>query len=255
MISGTGTFLRRPRALINILVSVCALVLVVGAACKGGNGPRKQDGTAQMQSITPRVQNKTRSFELTQTLLNRAIDIAGPELSLRNGYDKNITACVVSVNGLISITDFIQSEDEDRRAIAPGAVYTRGFSHVHRSVSRGVAAPEDFDINVLAVVFDDESSDGDEKAVASILYDRLKSKRLLKRIVDLFNRDLNSLRSIDDTVSSELRSRISSLSSDPADSSDINDVLRWLDQSDHGLSPREKIVRVKETCENLVARL
>jgi len=180
---------------------------------------------------------------------------AGPELSLRNGYDKKITAFTVTVNGLIVMTDFAYSEGEDQRAIAPGAVYTSGFSYVDRSINRGAAARDDFDINVLAVVFDDKSSDGDEKAVAGILHDRHKSKRVLTRIVDLLTEDLNSPRTIDETVFDELRSRISSLSSDPADSSDINAALRWLDQSDHGLSLKERMVGVKETCENLVARL
>lgn len=252
-------FLRSPGVVpVITLVSTFALFLGMGAAArKSGNAPRRQDGTPQIQSITPRVQNKTRSFELTQARRNRDIDVSGPELSLRNGYDKTITACAVSVNGLIALIDFVYSDSEghDQRAIAPGAVYTRWFSYGVRSVNRSGAAQEDFDINVLAVVFDDKSSDGDEKAVASILYDRMRSKRLLTRIVDLLNENLNSRRTIDDTVFDELISRISSLSSDPGDASDKNDVLQWLGELNHGLSSSERIVRVKETCESLVARL
>jgi hypothetical protein len=207
-----------------------------------------------MQIITPKVQNKTRSFELTRARRNLDIDLAGPELSLRNGYEKHITAFAVSVNGLIVLSDFLLNENEDRRPIAPGAVYTGGFGTVRRSVDRG-AAREDFDIKVLAVVFDDRSSDGDWREVAFILEQRLRMKRLLTRVVDLINEDLNSLRTIDDGVFDELRSRISSLSSDPADAGDINDVLRRLDQSDHGLSLNERVSSVKETCENFVSRL
>jgi hypothetical protein len=183
------------------------------------------------------------------------LDGAGPELSLRNGYDKKITAFTLTVNGLIVMTDFAYSEGEDHRAIAPGAVYTSGFGNARHYVDHEGAARDDFDINVLAVVFDDKSSDGDEKAVAAILYYRHKSKRLLTRFVDLLTEDLNSLRTIDETVFDELRSRISSLSNDPGDSSDINAALRWLDQSDHGLSLKERMVGVKEACEILVARL
>lgn len=248
------TLFRRANVPVITIVSIFGLVLIFGAARKSGNGSRKQDGTPHMQRFTPRVQNKTRSFEITQARRNLDIDGAGPELSLRNGYDKNITAFAVSVNGLIGFHDLVLNEDEARRAIAPGAVYTSGFGN-RRPVNRAATAQEDFDIKVLAVVFDDGSSDGDEKAIASILYDRLKSKRLLTRIVDLLDGDLKSVQIIDDTVFDELRSRISSLSSDPGDASDINDVLRRLDQSDHGLSRRERIVRVKETCENFVERL
>ena len=247
-------FPRSRMALIITLVALCALVLVGGASRKTGNGRSNQRGTPHMESFTPRVENKTRSFEIMRARRNLDIEAAGPELSIRNGYDKNITAFAVSVNGLIGSPDFLYSENEDWRAIAPGVVYTDWFGN-RRYVDRPVGAREDFDIRVLAVVFDDKTSDGDEKAIAGILYARLKSKRLLTRIVDLLNENINSPGAIDDTVFDELRSRISSLSSDPGDASDTNDVLRWLGQLDHGLSPSQRIVRVKETCENLVARL
>jgi len=237
------------------MVSICTLVLVFGAARKSENARRTQDETPQMQSATPRVQNKTRSFEVTQARRYRDIDGAGPELSFRNGYDKNITAFAVSVNGLIGLPDFLYSESEEHRAIGPGAVYTRGFGNARRQVDHAGAAREDFDIKVLAVVFDDRSSDGDEKAIAYILEERLKSKQLLTRVIELFNRHLNSLRSIDDSVYDELRSRISSLSGSPGNSSDINNVLLWLDQSDRSLNLRERMVGVKQICENLAARL
>jgi hypothetical protein len=242
------TSLPRLRVAIVTLVSVCVLVLGVGAVRKCGYWPGKHDGTV-------RVQNKTRSFELTQLRRNRRGDKGGPELSLRNGYDRNITAYAVSVNGAISIADLVQTDDEDRRAIAPGALFTNEFSYVDRSVSPAVAAQQDFDINVLAVVLDDGSGDGDEKLVAGILYERLKSKLLLARIVDLLNRDLNSLQIIDDTVFDGLRYRVSSLDTDSQDSGEKDDVVRWFGELDPSLSPRERIIRVKGICESLIARL
>jgi len=241
-------------AVITIVVLV-ATVLGIGAARRNENGQRRNDGTTRMRSITPRVQNMTRSFELTQARRNPDIDGAGPELSLRNGYDKNITAFAVSVNGLIIMSDFAYSENEDHRTIAPGAVYTNVFGSIRRSINNATAGQESFDIKVLAVLFDDRSSDGDDKGVAFLLDHRLKSKRILTRIVDLLNVDLNPLQTIDDTSTADLRSRISSLSNNPDDASDVNDVLRWLDQSDRGLSASKRMVGVKETCESLVARL
>ena len=208
-----------------------------------------------MESFSPRVQNKTRAFEVTRARRNLDIDGAGPELSLRNGYDKNITAFAVSVNGLIGQIDFVycDSEGEAGPPIAPGAVSTRGFGNVRRSVN--TAAEPEYDIRVLAVVFDDKTSDGDEKAVASILYNRLRTKRLITGILDVLDGDLNSLLTVDENVLDELSARISHLSSDPANASETSDVLLWLHQSDRGLSPRERIIRVKEICERLVARL
>jgi hypothetical protein len=238
-----------------VVFAVLVLFLSIGAARKSGSQPGNQDWTQKLQSITPRVQNKTRSFEITRARQNRGVSGSGPELSLRNGYDKNITAFAVSVNGLIALSDFVYSESEDGRAIAQGAVYTRWFGNVRRSAHRPAPAQEDFDIEVLAVVFDDKSSDGDKEAIGFLLDQRLKSKRLLTRVVDLLNEDLDSSRTSDDTMSAELRSRISSLSDDPSDSSDINDVLRWISQTASGLSSSERTVQVKEICENLISRL
>lgn len=250
----SGSFLRNRMTLVITLVSLCALVLVVGAARRTGNGRGKQSGTPHMESFTPRVQNKTRAFEVTRARRNLDFD-TGPELSLKNGYEKNITAFAVSVNGLIVMSDFAYSENEDHRTIAPGVVYTSGFGNVRRSINSATAAGEDFDIEILAVLFDDKSSDGDDKGVAFLRGNRRKSKRILTRIIDLLNERLEPVRNIDDTASAELRHRISSLSSNPDDASDINDVLRWLDQPKPDLSPSKRIAGVKETCESLIARL
>jgi hypothetical protein len=241
--------------LIITLVSLSVLVLVVGAARKTGNGRGKQSGTPHMESFTPRVQNETRAFEVTRARRNLDIDGAGPELSIRNGYDKNITAFAVSVNGLIVMSDFAYSENEDHRTIAPGVVYTKGFGNIRRNVDLAAGGIEDLDIKILAVLFDDKSSDGDDKGVAFLLDNRRKSKRILIRIIDVLNEGLDPMRTIDDTSTAELRSRVSSLSSNPGDASDINDVLRWIDQPDKTLSPSERLVLVKKTSERLVARL
>ncbi|HXU37353.1 MAG TPA: hypothetical protein VN937_13410 [Blastocatellia bacterium] len=249
----SATFLRNRTALIITLVFVCALVLSIGAARKSGNGSRKQDGAPQIQSITPRVLNKTRSFELTDARQN--LDVGGRrvELSLRNGYDKNITAWAVSVNGLLNTMDFVYSEGEDRIGIIPEAIYTTTFGFVQNH--QGVAARQDLDIKVLAVVFADKSGDGDQQLVAGLLDWRRKSKERLTRIVALLDRDLNSLRTIDDTAFNGVKSRLSSLAVPSHGPNERDDVLRWLGEHHGDLSPRERIERVKETCESLLARL
>ena len=249
----SATFLRNRTALIITLVFVCALVLSIGAARKSGNGSRKQDGTPQIQSITPRVLNNTRSFELTDARQN--LDVGGRrvELSLRNRYDKNITAWAVSVNGLLNTMDFVYSEGEDRIGIIPEAIYTTTFGYVQNH--QGVAARQDLDIKVLAVVFDDKSGDGDQQLVAGLLDWRRKSKERLTRIIALLDRDLKSLATIDDTAFNGVRSRLSSLAVPSHGPNERDDVLRWLGEHDRDLSPRERIERVKETCENLLARL
>lgn len=249
----TGRSVWSTRTLVVTLAAICLVVLGIGAARKEENGPRKQTAIPRIESFSPRVQNETRSFEIIQARRN-ANSNGGPELSLRNGYDKAITAFAVSVNGLIGAVDLLYSEAQDDRAIVPGSVYTRWFGTLHRSLNSAPAAREELDIKILAVVFDDRSSEGEGRAIAGILYDRNKSKRLLTRIEDLFSEEISS-QTVDESLFGVLRSRIASLSNDPGDSMDITSVLRWLDQSDHSLSSRDRTLRVKETCDDLLARL
>lgn len=254
MTSGTGTFHRNPKALIFILVAICALVLGIGGFA------RKSANDLPTRSNSPRVQNKTRAFEVKQI----RHDEGRVELGLKNGYKRNITAFAVSVNRLISQVDFLYSELEDQIGIAPEEVYTSGVSFA-RSNNPAVAAQENLDIRVLAVVFDDKTSDGDPSLVAEILNMRQGSKIQLTRIIGLVNKALTSLPIIDDTAFDKLRSQISSLPTDSQSSTaestslrgEKDAALRRLDQIVHSSSQsaKKRIRRLKETCENLFARL
>lgn len=246
-----GNFVWSPRTLVVTLAFICLVVLGLGAARKG-NKQKAQIAPPRIESFTPLAQNMTRSLELAGARRNRDAE-GGPELSLRNGADKAITALAVSVNGVIAIVDFLYSEDQVNRSLAPGAVHTNWFASMRRSLSTE-PAPQDFDVKILAVVFDDRSGEGEERPIAGIFHDRNKSKRLLTRIANVFSEEISG-QTADGAVFETLRSRISSVSSDPADSRDIATVLRWLDQSDSGLSYRERLKRVMEACENLRARL
>jgi hypothetical protein len=247
----TGTFVRSPMTLAVTLASICVVVLGIGAARKG-NKQKAQTAPPRIESFTPLAQNMTRSLELVGARRNR--DAAGgPELSLRNGADKAITALAVSVNGVIALVDFLYSEDQVNRTLAPGAVHTNWFASMRRSLSTE-PAPQDFDVKILAVVFDDRSGEGEERPIAGIFHNRNKSKRLLTRIANVFSEEISG-QTGDGAGFEPLRSRISAVSSDPADSMDVASVLRWLDQSDHDLSSRERIARVMVACDNLRARL
>lgn len=248
------SFWRSPTTPI-ILGSIGAIVLVVGAAIFSSHGQKDHDAAPHMQSFTPRVENKTRSFEVTRARRNLDIDGAGPELSLKNGYDKTITAYAVSVNKLIALVDFayLDSEAKDSHPIAPGEVYTQWFSCGVCPINHDDSLPREFDIRILAVVFDDKTSDGDEKMAGALLYNRLRSKRLFASVVDLINETSNSLGGSNNLA--ELKTQISSLSSDPNVAGDTSDVLLWLDQSDQSASPRARIETVKQICQKLIVRL
>lgn len=235
------------RVVVIALVSVCVVVLGVGAARKSASGPRTRGNTLQ-------IQNKTRSFEVIRTpeIMQTEINDEGLELSLRNGSDKNITAFAVSVNRAISETDFVFSELEDHRGIVPQSVYRNRFSFA-RSGNPDRTAQQNLDIGVLAVVFADGSSEGDPRLIAAILGQRQESKVQLTRIVQLLDEALDSPGIAKDTVFDRLRSRISALPGLQS-STEKEDTLRRLDQVDRS-TPLERIRRLKETYENLIARL
>lgn len=250
------TLLRRS-AVPVILVSACLLSLGIGGVAR-----RTHNGLGA-QSKAPRIQNKTRSFEVTQA--GASLDPNGiVELSLRNGYDKNITAYAVSVNRLISEVDFLYSEGEDQVGIAPEAVYAT-HAGVARSRNPDVAAQQGLDIIVLAVVFDDKTGDGDPMLIAEILNTRQGSKIQLARIIGLVNRALRPAVKIDDTAFDLLISEISSLPTDSQSSVAESDSLRGeknsaLEHLNHlkhsgSLDANERMIRFKETCEKLAARL
>jgi hypothetical protein len=98
-----GNFVWSPRTLVVTLAFICLVVLGVGAARKG-NKQKAQTAPPRIESFTPQAQNMTRSLELVGARRNRDAG-GGPELSLRNGTDKAITALAVSVNGVIAIVD------------------------------------------------------------------------------------------------------------------------------------------------------
>src|SRR6185369_15005358 len=108
-----------------ILLIVCLLGLGIG-----GVSLKSQKSTG-IQSNTPRIQNRTRSFEVVQ--VSPSVGENGEvELSLRNRYSKNITACAVSVNGSITEVDFAFSELEDQRGLSPESVYEQKYSFARR---------------------------------------------------------------------------------------------------------------------------
>jgi hypothetical protein len=232
-----------------VLLSVTALVLGIGVP------GAKQANRITTQNKTPRIQNQTRAFEVLQTsdLIQTRANDDSVRLSLRNGYDKRITAFALLVNGAISMTDFIYSQGEDQRGIIPESVYTEEFAFA-RPGGQDTAAQQSLAINVLAVVFDDKSSDGDTKSISAILNARRESKTQLTSIVRSLNKALDSLGGIDKITLDRLKTEILSIPINSPFSNEKEDVLRRLDQPDNP-NPRETLLHLKATCESLLARL
>ena len=244
------SFLRGSSVPVITTIAIFALVLGIGAV------GRKSAIGSRAQSESQRIQNRTRSFEVTETSLNSSAD-GGAELSFRNGYDKYITAYTVSVNGSITEIDFLYSDFKDQEGIAPKTVYTKNFFFA-RPANPALSNRQKLEINVIAVVFDDKTGDGDPRLVAQILAARQESKIQIMRIIDLLNKALDSPGILKREISLDsVKSEISSLPTNSQHSSEKEDALLRLDRlnSLNSQKPKESIRHLKETYESLVARL
>jgi len=252
------------RNLKALRTSVSSIVILAGIfALFMGTVMRKGANQQSTRSSTPRIQNKTHSFQVEQARANPGAN-GCIQLSLRNGYHRRITAYGISANKLITIIDFLYSVGEDQPGIAPDAVHTRPVC-VPKANDPNIAAKEGREILVQAVVFDDGTGDGDPEFIADILNSRRGSKIQLARIIDVVKRVLTSGTTIDDTALEALKSEVSSLTTDSQVSLAESDSLRGqkqaslslLDDLTHSGSTdvRETIIRFREICERLVARL
>ena len=227
---------------------LCVLVLALGGFIRRNTQGQRPKAKAI------RIESKTQSFNVIQNdeaiadIQNSQHD--GIQLSLRNGSDQNITAFVLSLNGLIFMTDFVYSEKRQEGILAH-AIYTNRFGFMH---PRGNDPEQPFEITVLGVVLDDGSSEGDPRSIWPILNGRQRCKEEVTLILSLLNRTLDSARGVDKAALDTLKSRISSIPAEPAMWSGKEEALRLLDENDNPSLP-QRIENLRKTFEHLLARL
>ena len=155
----------------------------------------------------PPVRNETESFQLVSTEKSERL----LKLKLRNTSQKVITSYTVAFSkGFKTNIDKILGDD----LIGPGQVEEIEFplSNIYGSGSSKSSEPS---LTILAVIFEDKSSEGDFKATADILNDRLGQKIQLERISRLMR---DALKASDNTLPTALRSlanQVSLLSEEP----------------------------------------
>jgi hypothetical protein len=239
---------------IVVFASICIVVFGMGSI-----SPKSAN---RGQQTIQQVNNKTQYFEVTEVNCDLCPRIV--ELSLRNGYVKNITAYAVSVNGFVSAQDFRYSDGEDQIGISPNAVFS-AYAGVSRSGNPDIAARQGLNITVLAVIFDDKTSDGDPKIVTHILDTRQGSKIQLERVIGLVNKTLQSKAEMYDSDIDQLKIEISSLSTASRNPTELAQLRSEKDSAlwrlnriaaDLGsASVRERLIRFKEACQSLASRL
>lgn len=128
-----------------------------------------------------------------------------------NTSNKNINALQVSVNGSVFIVEFLDA-DEPRRRLTPGGVYEEWFP---------TTSPNDIDVSVLAVVFEDKTGAGDARLVQEVLDTRQGVKKQLLRFGVLL-RQAQASANVDATKLNRLDAQLDgSVDDDPSDSGGV----------------------------------
>jgi hypothetical protein len=184
-------------------------------------------------------------------------------LLMKNDYSKSINALTISIGDLTVNNDYVYSG----KAIAPGSQYT--FRIPKQPAVPGQSAQPA--INILAVVFDDRTGDGEDRYVSKVLNSRLGEKIQLSRILPLLQKALKSSDADLPNAVDELVYQVSTLSesSDGQLSSDTQDASRGRKEfvlkniqaikgnspNDNHVSLRKHLDQLKKHYEALISRL
>jgi hypothetical protein len=133
------------------------------------------------------------------------------KIRFRNTSNKSINALQVSVNGSVFIVEFLDA-DESKRRVTPGGVYEEWFP---------TTSPNNVDVSVLAVVFEDKTGAGDPRLVQEILDTRQGVKKQLIRFGALL-RQAQASANVDATKLYNLDAQVDgSVDDDPSDSGGV----------------------------------
>jgi hypothetical protein len=180
----------------------------------------KTSAVRTIQNPTIQVATLAQNIEAVAVKENES----GVQLSLRNGYDKPITAFVVSPGGShFIITEFIGTD----KLIAPGASYVQEYTLPTQVDKPNQTSIREHVITVLAVVFEDKTGEGNTNIIKGILDKRSAEKLQIDRILPLLT---GLLRASEENVRGSLetaRVRLGELpeKKEETDSSDVRSGL------------------------------
>lgn len=142
-------------------------------------------GASTSQGDDLRVSNKTRALEIVN-IKREGLEV---QLSLRNSYDKTVTAFEIAVprfwaNGIAE--DRFPAFDE----ILPGETYETTVTLPSQQFKSSKSAQPESDIILLAVLFKDRTGDGDLEVAGKLEARRLGERAQIARIVPLLQKAL-----------------------------------------------------------------
>ena len=179
----------------SIFIGTFLVVLYLGLV--GGVWPGNANSTQQSEI---QVENRTQAFQVVN--MERSADYLRVWLS--NNYNKGINGYTIAVGTNLQITKDLTIAN---RVIEPGGTDEFRVSADNLNGQQN--------LRVLAVIFEDGTTDGDPSATQMISNRRLGLRSQLERILPLILRVLNSPNPVNASSLQQLRSQIASLPSRP----------------------------------------
>lgn len=190
-----------PQIKMFFLPSLTLMIIVLSSYFAGNTssqGPTMKLGNKGNSQNTPiQLQNRTTAFDVAKAEVNNG----RVRLTLKNNYNKTIAAYAISTGG----------GSHNLRELGSEELITPGSTRYHELRVRSEA-----NITILAVVFEDRTSDGDPTAAKEINDYRLGKKIQYDRIVPILNRVLSARENEMQLALSEAQSGVQALSSGSA---------------------------------------
>jgi hypothetical protein len=177
--------LLKPVLLLTIILTFIGFAVIPSRKILSSDSLNNKKPNQQQAINSLKVNNKAGRLEVV------SVERKGQSIRLqfKNNYSKTINAYVLSPGGYQVIYEL-----EDKDFIPPGGTHERSIN-----VQRGQIEDR---INIMAVVFDDKTGDGDSAAIKEIKDLRLGRKIQLNRIIPYLD---SILKSTDATLSQSLQ--------------------------------------------------
>lgn len=169
--------MKRYRPQIKLFLMPSLILIIIGLSAYFANQASSQGPALKLSNRTNsqgpplKLSNKTNAFEVAKV----EISSGRVRLTLKNNYNKTIAAYAISAG----------ANTHNLRELASEDLLTPGSTRKH-----DLQLPSEGDITVLAVVFEDRTSDGDATAAKEINDYRLGKKTQNDRIIPLLEKVL-----------------------------------------------------------------
>ena len=166
-----------------ISIAVTSFVAVLGLGIFAWTVPSAQSQEDALKVVEPRAKiNRTSKTEALQVISASVINRFA-KVSLKNVSNKNVNGIQLAINGGILQIEFLDADGPENQKIAPGAIYEEMFPF---------DGHEPVEVAILAVTFDDKTSDGRASLAKEIFETRKGVKKQLVRFKPLLADALKS---------------------------------------------------------------